>query len=178
VRSRAAPRSGRIGGLGQVGEASARRTPQVHRRDGEDGVGQAGRGPHHRVIEQTPIHEHVERTGMAQWRHTTDREAGGPSRLVAAGPSHRGSADDRAQALDVEPDRAGEQGDQWHAIGHEDQRLDDLGDIAADGQRRIGGCSRPGREALDADGQARGGRRRDHAFDVGMLHQPIMTGLC
>ena len=107
--------------------------------------------------------------------HPADRIARRHARLVAGGPPNLGSTHRRAEAGGIQSVVAGDEGHDRLAVGHEDQRLDDLADLAPDGPRRVLGRACLLAEAHDVDQQAGFGRGLRHAGDVA-VHRPAFIG--
>jgi len=77
----------------------------------------------------------------------------------------------------VEPVGAGDERDHDPAVGGEDERLDDLGDLATDGPRGILRGPRPRGEAPDLDPEAALGGGAGHPLDVAVVGSGGLGGV-
>ena len=116
--------------------------------DREGGVGETCGGVHDREIGQVAVHDDRQAARVAEGRHAADGVAGRLARLVAV--ARRTSLAPSAAARRCGSSRLlpGHQHEDRLAVGDEDERLHDLGDLAADGTRRVGRRPRPRRESL------------------------------
>ena len=99
-----------------------------------------------------------------------------PVAARASSPSARRAlvrAGGTRQLVQVDPVGAGDEGDDRAIVGHEHERLHDLGDLAADGSRRVGRRSSPFRKAPNLDREALRRGRLDDARHI-RVHRPIL----
>ena len=155
---------------------------QLLRRRPEDGIGQAGGGPNFVLGEQVLVDQHRQRPGVAERRHAPNGVAGRHSHLIAIRAAHLCRTHDGGQADGIEAIGAGDEGHDRIAVRDEDERLHDLGYVAADGARCVlGGASARGK-AHDLDLETGAGRGLHDAQDAGMQgpvfrrrHGPIIA---
>ena len=123
-----------------VALASTRRVPGG---TGKTAVGRPGRRPDDRVATQVRIHDHAGRPQVTDRGDAADREAGQVVGLASGRPAQLGLAGDRRQPREVDPIGARDEAEQRlrPVVGRddEDQRLDDLPELRADGGGRLGG---------------------------------------
>ena len=101
LRDGAIRQPGRL--LGDRGDGRIRQDAQRRRRDREDRGRQAGRGPHDLVAPEIRIHDHADRSHVADRRDAADGESGQLVRLARRRASDVGGAGDRGQARQVDP---------------------------------------------------------------------------
>ena len=172
-----------LSGISRSATSSARsatRPPLARTRSsgviGKDRVGQAGGRPQRgrgrarsRSTRTVRATARGRMAGPRRWRSRSPPRASSPSaRRTPPAPSRR-----PRELAEVDAVRARDERDDGRAAGNEDERLHDLGHLAADGARRIGGRARALREALDLDLEAGLAGSGDHAVDV-RVHRPII----
>ena len=133
-------RTGMSGALGSIGGERRGSGPRHRGAGRRASVGRPSPAcrprPRSRPTRAGLIHHAREPLGMAERRRASHREPGRGSRLFGGRPAGVPGAHDLRELRLVHPVRsAGERHDRT-AIGHEDERLHDLADIAADRARR------------------------------------------
>ena len=125
----------------------------------------AGGGPHALVVEQGLVEDH--RQVVAERRHASDREPGGRAHLVGARLAYLGAVEGLRKLVGVDPVAARRDAHDRIAIGHEHDRLGDLGLVAADRYRRVadraGGFLEPLHADLEPERPGAGGDPVPHA---------------
>ena len=104
-----------------------------------------------------------------------DGKAGGVPHRIAIRPIDPLGSQDGRQSPRVEPIVSRNQREHWPAVGNEDERLDDLGHLAAHGPGGVLGRARPPREALNRDLQPGCSGGRGHPV-IGSWHATHGTG--
>ena len=111
---------------------------------------------------------------MAERRDAADRVAGQLVRLAGGRAADVAPADDRGEALEVDPVRAGHEADDRLELAvlagrDEDERLDDLADLGADDAGGVGGGVGGVGEGHDLEGHALSGGGIQHPLDGRVL---------
>ena len=158
--------------LGDRGDDRVRQDTQRRGWDREDGRRDTRGRPDHGVPAEIGIHDHADRTSVADRGDAADRETGQIVGLAGRRAPHVGCPADRGEARQIDPVVAGHETQERlqtaAARDDEDQRLDDLTEVGADRRGSLGGGVRRLVEGGDFERHALAGGGVEDAPDRGM----------
>ena len=135
--------------------------------------GCAGSRPDDIVREQRVVCEASQLLRVSEGRYSACRIPGRVPNLVGAGSPHTTACGYR-ESVFVQSIRTADESHNRFFVNDEDERLDDLCDVAADRSSSILRCSRPVRERTNLNLQSAARRRGDHSFRAS--HVPPLRG--